>query len=184
MYNATIVGTVKLGHAVEHVRIPVQFFIRLVNRGRTISLEGPVWAAASTDYTIVGAESPLGGISTDWTMIPLRLAKGTTQIHFSLYDVKGLDQMDLFIFDNKGAEIDSTVSEGAQYLVPGSFVTTATTRGSPATLTIKGDGKKLSSPVGGGTPTLPTTIWIAVSDSGPAHPPSFSTFHLDINVTS
>ena len=86
------------------------------------ALEGPIWASGVTDYSAVGFENPLGDVYTDWTSIPLRLPAGTRQVALSVYDVAGKDQMDVFVFDDAGDEIDSTVSsDPAEWLPNGNF---------------------------------------------------------------
>jgi subtilisin family serine protease len=179
IYEATIVGTVDLGTVKEHIRLPVQLFVRVIPSLGKASLQGPIWASGVSDYTIVGLENPLASeISTDWTMIPLRLSKTTKQVTFSVYDTKGADTMDVFIFDANGNEIDSTVTNSPDHWVPNGALYTPTSRGSPATVTIR------SSEFDGSThPKLPALVWIAVSDSGPAKAPGFSTYHLDMLVS-
>jgi subtilisin family serine protease len=179
MYEATIVGNVKLGSVTEHLRIPVQFFVRMVPRAGKASLTGPIWASGTSDYTIVGFENPVADqIATDWTMIPLHLDAKTKQVTFSVYDIKGADAMDLFVFDSDGVEIDSTVSSSPDHWLPNGLLYSASSKTSPATVTITSDTFNTDHP------KLPRTVWIAVSDSGPANAPGFSTYHLDVKVSS
>jgi hypothetical protein len=108
----------------------------------------------------------------------LRLGKTTTQATFSVYDTKGADTMDVFIFDANGNEIDSTVTGDEFHWVPNGALYLPTSKESPASVTITEgdfDGKD--------HPHLPALVWIAVSDSGPAHAPGFSTYHLDVDIS-
>ena len=104
MYDATIIATSKVTSTVtQQTRIPVQFFVPMTFG----ALEGPVWASDVTDYSLVGFEHPLGDISSDWATFPLRIPAGTTgPITLSVYDVEGLDHMDVFVFTDDGIEID------------------------------------------------------------------------------
>jgi len=185
-YTATMLGTVDLGSVKQSIRIPVQFFVRMLEPNAKVggtSIEGPIWAADTTDYSLVGFENPLADIETDWTMIPLYVPKGATRIDFSVYDVAGADHMDLFVLDDKGSEIDSTVTFYTGHVVPAGALYLPTTKADPATMSVFG-----SSPDGGDNSDyqdsvkLPQTIWLAVSDSGPAKAPSMSRFHLDVDM--
>jgi subtilisin family serine protease len=184
-YTATIRATVKLGSVTQTIGIPVQFFVRMLepNLEGGSSLEGPIWAADVTDYSIVGFENPIADIETDWTMIPIYVPKGATRIDFSVYDVAGKDHMDLFVFDSAGMEIDSTVSFYDHHIVPNGALYLPTSKAAPATMSIFGP-----SPDGNDTTdaqedvTLPQTIWIAVSDSGPSKPASMARYHLDVDM--
>jgi hypothetical protein len=179
IYEATLVGTAHLGSAIERIRIPVQLFVQIVPKLGKAAVQGPIWASGASDYTIVGAENPLASqISTDWTQIPLVLGKNAKQATFSVYDVKGTDDMDVFIFDSNGNEIDSTVTNDPSHWAPNGALYQPTTRAAPATVTLT------SSEFDGSThPRLPALVWIAVSDSGPANAPGFATYHLDVNVS-
>jgi subtilisin family serine protease len=177
MYAATIVGEAKLGKATQTFRIPVQLFVDLLDadpaEGAGTSVEGPIWASATTDYSAVGFEAE--DISTDWATYPVRLTAGTERVDFSVYDVEGNDHMDVFVFDENGQEIDSTVSFSLDHGVPAGALYAPTTNESPAEISIL-DGDDLTDV------TLPTTVWVAVSNSGPDAPPEFATFHLDVDV--
>ncbi|HEX2049594.1 MAG TPA: S8 family serine peptidase [Actinomycetota bacterium] len=177
-YAATIVGRAALDNGVTQiVRIPVQFFVRLVEprpaEGAGTSIEGPIWASAATDYTYAGLQAE--DIYTDWTMIPLRVTEGTERVDLSVYDVDGTDHMDVFAFDQNGEEIDSTVSFFIDHAAPAGALYAPTTKDDPATVSLF-DGDDLKDV------TLPRTIWLAVSDSGPAEPRTFATYHLDVDV--
>ncbi len=177
MYAATIVATAKLGSATQTVRIPVQFFVDVRDAdpaaGAAASVEGPIWALDSTDYTPVGFYG--GDIYTDWATFPVRLTAGTERVDFSVYDVAGRDHMDVFVFDEHGQEVDSTVTGFLIHSTPGDALYSPTTKETPARISIL-DGNDSTDLV------LPTTVWVAVSNSGPANPPSFSTYHLDVDV--
>jgi subtilisin family serine protease len=177
MYAGTIVGKAKLGNATQTVRIPVQFFVDLREadpaEGAGASVEGPIWALDTTDYTPVGFYG--GDIYTDWATYPVRLTAGTERVDFAVYDVAGRDRMDVFVFDEHGEEIDSTVTGFVSHSVPGGVLYSPSTKERPARVSIL-DGNDSTDLV------LPTTVWVAVSDTGPDDPPSFSTFHLDVDV--
>lgn len=177
LYAATLVAKAKLGTVTQNVRIPVQFYVDLVDaspaEGTGTSIEEKIWASATTDYSAVGFYAE--DIYTDWITYPVRLTDGTERVDFSAYDVAGADRMDIFVFDENGQEIDSTVSGFLRTAVPGGALYTPTTKASPARVSIL-DGNDSADLV------LPTTVWVAVSDSGPANAPGFSTFHLDVDV--
>jgi subtilisin family serine protease len=177
-YAARVVGTVKLGKATQRVTIPVQFFVPVKDanlaQGTGTSIEGPIWASEATDYSVIGFENPEADVFTDWTMLPLRLATGTKEVDFSVYDVEGKDHMDFFVFDSNGQEVDSTVTPYLEHAVPGGALYVPTTKDDPNKESIL-DGNDLQQLV------LPTTVWVAVSDSGP-DTAGFSTFHLDVDV--
>lgn len=183
-YEATILGTVQLGRVRQTIRIPVQFFVRMTepNLKGPSSIEGPIWASDVTDYSIVGLENPLADIHTDWTMIPLHLPKGTQRVDFSVYDVAGKDQMDLFVFNEDGLEIDSTVSLYLDHAVPAGLLYSPTTKDDPATMSILADSPDGNDTVDLEDVTLPTTVWLAVSDTGPASFPVMARYHLDVDV--
>jgi hypothetical protein len=143
-------------------------------QGTGTSFEGPIWASEATDYSVIGFENPEGDIFTDWTMLPLRLATGTKEVDFTVYDVEGKDHMDFFVFDSNGQEVESTVTPYLDHAVPGGALYAPTTKDDPNKESIL-DGNDLQQLV------LPTTVWIAVSDSGP-DTAGFSTFHLDVDV--
>jgi hypothetical protein len=186
-YTATMIGTVDLGSVKQSIRIPVQFFVRMLEPNAKVggsSIEGPIWAADVTDYSMVGFENPIADIETDWTMIPLYVPKGATRIDFSVYDVAGADRMDLFVLDDQGNEIDSTVTGYTSHIVPAGALYVPTSKSDPATMSI------FAPQPDGGSDTgdyqtdvkLPQTIWLAVSDSGPAKAPSMSRYHLDVDM--
>jgi hypothetical protein len=178
-WNGTVVADVDLGGGVtQHVRIPVQLFVPLPS-APAASVEGPNWASQSTDWSVVGAENPEGDVYTDWISFPLRLTTGTSRVDLSVYDVKadGADHMDVFVFDGKGVEIDSTVTNSSDHAVPEALALTPTTKDSPATVSLL-DGNDLTDVV------LPTTVWIMVADSGrTSGSPGFRDFHLDVKTT-
>jgi subtilisin family serine protease len=176
-YAATIVAKVKLGDATQNVRIPVQFYVDLVDadpaEGVGTSVEEKIWASDTTDYSAVGFYAE--DIYTDWVTYPVRLTEGTDRVDFSVYDVAGTGRMDVFVFDSQGQEIDSTVTGYLRTAVPGGVLNTPTSKASPARISIL-DGND-SSDI-----TLPSTVWVAVSNTMPATPATFSTFHLDVDV--
>lgn len=182
MYTATIVGEAKVGRATQTLRIPVQFYVDLVDadpvEGVGASVEGPIWASAVTDYSTVGAFDPsglIGDIFTDWMTYPVRLTDGTDRVDFSVYDVEGNDHMDLFVFDDHGQEVDSSVTTFLHHSTPGGVLYAPTSQEDPTTVSIL-DGDDLTDV------TLPTTVWVVVSNSGPDAPPEFATYHLDVDV--
>jgi subtilisin family serine protease len=177
-WNATVVADVALGGGVtQHVRIPVQLFVPLPS-APAASVEGPIWASQSTDWSVVGAENPEGDVYTDWSSFPLRLDRGTSKVDLSVYDANpdGADHMDVFVFDDKGVEIDSTVTNSIDHSVPEALALAPTTKDSPATVSLL-DGNDLTDVV------LPTTVWIMVADSGrTSASPGFRNFHLDVKT--
>jgi subtilisin family serine protease len=210
-YEAYLVASVRLGAVTQRIRIPVQFFVRVADpnpRKGGVTLEGPIWASDATDYSIVGFLDPLGDVHTDWTMIPLRLEAGTKRVDFTLYDPAGKDRLDLFVFDEHGQEVDSTVTPDPATWVPEGALYAPTDEKSPATVSIL-DRPEQSEPFlldrvlsrlpGGGQGqqqqqeqpeandfvqlTLPTTVWLAISRTGPAEPATFGTYRLRIDVT-
>ena len=194
VYTAAIVGTVELGSMRQTIRIPVQFFVRMTepNLKGGSSIEGPIWAAEATDYSLVGGLNPLADVSTDWTMIPLYLPKGTQRVDFSVYDVAGRDQMDLFVFDENGEELASTVFDNFDRWVPGNALSpfVPTDKEFPAETSLDTSQTEPSCTPDCEAPVrfestviaLPTTVWMAVSNTAPASAPSMSRFHLDVDV--
>jgi subtilisin family serine protease len=186
IYEATMLGTADLGGGLKQsIRIPVQFFVRMTEPNAKVggvALEGPIWASDVTDYSVVGYENPIGDTYTDWTMIPLYLPKGTQRVDFSVYDVAGKDTMDLFVFDQSGEEVDSTVTYYTDNVVPGGALYTPTTKKDPAKMSIIGEAPGGNDSVDIKDLELPTTVWLAVSDTGPAQAPTMSTFHLDVDM--
>lgn len=181
-YTATVVGSVRLSSTTaQTLRIPVQFFVPVqdpnpADEPAGVGLEGPIWAEDSTDYSAIGFEDPTADIFTDWTTLPLRLACGTTRVDLAVYDVEGADHMDLFVFADNGQEVDSTVTPFLHHAVPEGALYAPTTRDRPARVSIL-DGTDRQDL------TLPTTVWVAVSDSGPDRE-GFSAYHLDVDVVA
>ena len=177
MYTATIVGKVKVGTATQNIRIPVQFSVDIQDPDAAdnaqASVEGPIWASDTTDYTAVGFYGE--DIYTDWATYPVRIPAGTERVDFSVYDTAGADHMDVFVFDGNGEEVDSTVTPYLDHAVPGGALYTPTSAASPNTVSIL-DGQDLTDLV------LPATVWVAVSNSGPSAPNTFRTFHLDVDL--
>lgn len=175
-YDGTVVARVELGGGVvQNLRVPVQLFVPLP---ATASVEGPIWASESTDWSYAGAVNPLGDVYTDWVTFPLRLATDTTRVDLGVYDADATDadHMDVFVFDHAGVEIDSTVSHEDVHAVPGGTNQPPTTEESPNEVSLL-DGDDLQDLV------LPATVWVVVSDSGrTAAGPGFRTFHLDVAV--
>jgi subtilisin family serine protease len=178
-YTATMLATVDLGSVKQSIRIPVQFFVRMLEPNANVggsSIEGPIWASEATDYTLVGVENPVGDIYTDWTMIPLYVPKGVTRVDFTVYDVKGEDDMDVFIFDSSGVEIDSSVISDPFNWIPGAQLYPSSSKDLPETATIlDSDFEREQVP-------LPATVWIAVSDTNPVNGPKMSRYHLDVDM--
>jgi subtilisin family serine protease len=185
-YTATMLGTVDLGSTKQYIRIPVQFFVRMLEPNAKVggtSIEGPIWAADTTDYSIVGFGNVLADIETDWTMIPLYLPEGTKRVDFSVYDVAGKDQMDVFVFDSKGEEIDSTVATYPTRWVPGGVVYESTSKKYPSKISILGESPDGNDPADAIDPLpLPHTVWIAISDTSPESAPTMSRYHLDVDM--
>lgn len=177
MYAATIVGKVKIGEATQNVRIPVQFSVDIRDTDPAedvaASVEGPIWASDTTDYTAVGFYGE--DIYTDWITYPVKIPAGTSRVDFSVYDTAGADHEDVFVFDNNGQEIDSTVTPHLDHAVPGGALYAPTSKDSPNTTSIL-DGNDQTDLV------LPTTVWVVVSNSGPSAANTFRTFHLDVDL--
>jgi subtilisin family serine protease len=177
MYAAAILAKVKIGSATQNVRIPVQFSVDVQDTdpadGAQASLEGPVWASDTTDYTAVGFYGE--DIYTDWVTYPVRIPAGTDRVDFSVYDTAGADHMDVFVFDDNGQEVNSTVTPYLDHAVPAGALYTPTSQSSPNEVSIL-DGHDLIDLV------LPTTVWVAVGNSGPTAPSTFRTFHLDVDL--
>jgi subtilisin family serine protease len=171
MYTSTVIATSKVAKNVtQKVRIPVQFFVPLT----ATSLEGSVWAYDVTDYTATGFANPLGDIYTDFAEFPIRLPAGSTNVQLAVCDVAGLDHMDVFVYDQTGNEIDSTVASDLADGLPGGAGYTPTTCDDPHVVSILDDADYV-------TPSLPTTVWVNVADSGP-HAVGFSTFRLTVQA--
>jgi hypothetical protein len=135
------------------------------------ALEGQVWAYDVTDYAVIGFEDPLGDVHTDWAQFPLRIPAGTTgPITLSVYDVAGLDHKDDRVDDN--GSIDLTVS-------PDLRLGAGRQRSAPTTA--ESLHVEILDDADFGSLTLPTTVWINVSDSAPDSV-GFSTFHLDVTL--
>jgi hypothetical protein len=177
LYTATIVGKVKIGDATQNIRIPVQFSVDIRDTNpaddAVASVEGPIWASDKTDYTAVGFYGM--DIYTDWVTYPVRIPAGTSRVDFSVYDPAGADHEDVFVFDNNGQEVDSTVSSNLDHAVPAGALYTPTSKSAPSAVSIL-DGSDRTDLV------LPTTVWVAVSNSGPSVVNVFRTFHLDVDL--
>jgi hypothetical protein len=155
----------------------VQFFVPMTT-GAEIS--GPIWASDVTDYSIVGLENPLGQIYTDWSMVPLRIptsSAGTT-LTFNVWDDAGASTMDVFVFDNHGIEVDSTVDDPL-HAVPNAAALQPTSKDSPGSVSIAvvAPGATLSTAqVHAGD-----VVWLVLSDTKPANPAKFETYHLSVS---
>jgi hypothetical protein len=177
LYAAAIVAKVKVGQATQNLRIPVQFSVDVQDTDPADdvqgSVEGPIWASDTTDYTAVGFYGE--DIYTDWITYPVRIPAGADRLDLAVYDTAGADHMDVFVFDNNGQEVDSTVTPYLDHAVPAGALYSPTSASAPNEVSIL-DGDDLIDLV------LPTTVWVAVSNSGPATPNSFRTFHLDVDL--
>ena len=170
-YTATIIATTQLaGGVTEHLRIPVQLFIRVSSHG---TIEAPIWASDITDYSIVGFENPLGQIYTDWTSIPVRVPEGVSTMTMKVWDPAGASTMDLFVFDNTGNEISSTVTNDPLHAIPTGNALTPTSADSPGVVTLAvGTDVKVGD-----------ILWLTVSDTKPATPSKFETYHLALSTS-
>jgi subtilisin family serine protease len=177
MYGATIVGKVKVGDATQNIRIPVQFFVDIRDTDAAddvqTSVQGAIWASDKTDYTAVGFYGL--DIYTDWITYPVRVPAGTDRVDFSVFDTGGADHMDVFVFNDTGTEIDSTVTPYLDHAVPAGALYAPTTAAAPNEVSIL-DGDDRTDIV------LPTTVWVAVSNSGPSAPNTFRTFDLTVDL--
>ena len=176
-YTANIIATADLGGGVlEHLRIPVSFFVPMTT-GSTIS--GPIWASDTTDYSIVGFENPEGGVFTDWWMVPMRVptsAEGTS-LTFNVWDQADTSTMDVFVFDNSGLEVDSTVDEPL-HAIPGGVALQPTSKDAPGTVTIK--VVKPGAQLGFGEVHAGDVVWLVLSDTKPTNLADFETFNLSV----
>lgn len=169
MYTAAVVASSKIaGNVTQRVRIPVQFFVPIT--GTTI--EGPVWAYNTTDYTATGFANPLGDVFTDFAEYPLRLAAGASNVQLAVCDLAGIDHMDVFVYDGNGEEIDSTVASDLLDGLPAGVGYAPTTCADPHVVMIL-DGADFL------TVNAPTTVWVNIADSGP-HAVGVSTFRLSV----
>ena len=185
LYTATIVGEAKTADVTQQLRIPVQFYVTAndnnpaAGAGQGRGVTGPIWASEATDYSIVGFENPEGDIYTDWAFHAVRLPAGTSKVDFTVYDPKGKDHLDLFVFDSHGQEVDSSVSAYTDHTVPAGAAYAPTTQADPITVSIFDGDDATDVP-------LPGTVWVAVSDSGPdpsRAAPAMSTYNLTIDRT-
>jgi hypothetical protein len=126
-----------------------------------------------TDYTAVGFEAE--DIFTDWATYPIRLTAETQRVDLAAYDVAGKDHVDVFVFNDNGEEIDSTVSGFFDHSVPAGALYAPTTADDPSQVSILDDNDSADI-------VLPATVWVAVSNSGPDAPPEWGTYHLDVDV--
>ena len=168
-YAGAVVASVKLTPTVtQHVRIPVQLFVRLAGG----AVEGPIWASESTDYSLVGAAS--GDIHTDWIAIPIHVPANTDRVDLRVWDVAGRDHMDVLAFTPTGQEIDSTLAEHPEDWVPGGAAWAPTDAEFPSEITLFDDADFAEV-------KLPTTVWLMVSDTG-TDEPGFARFHLEVDI--
>ena len=178
-WSATIVADADLDNGViEHLRIPVQFFVPMAT---TAPIAGPIWASDVTDYSIVGLENPLGQIYSDWWMVPLRVPASQpadSSLTFKVWDLAGNSTMDVFVFDNSGIEVDSTVDD-LPHAVPGGVALAPTSEQSPGSVTID----VLANGNDPATPHLHPgqLVWLVVSDTVPANPAQQETFKLSVS---
>src|SRR4051812_24366570 len=171
-YTATIIGTAKLaGGVTETIRIPVQLFVRI--SAKTGVLEAPIWASDMTDYSVVGFENPEGQIYTDWTMQPVRVPEGAKTMTIKVWDVAEASTMDVFVFDNDGIEVRSTVTDDVLHAVPAGAALIPTTKDSPGVVTLDV----------GTDVEVGDILWMVVSDTKPANPVTFETYHLALSTT-
>ncbi len=177
-YTAMIVATAKLGKNVtQTVRIPVQFFVPTPVGAE---LTGPIWASDTTDYSLVGSENPEGGIFTDWSMVPMRVpATGVSNLTFNVWDEAGQSTMDVFVFDGAGNEVDSTVDEPL-HAVPAGAALLPTSADAPGTVSIGvvAPGTELAF----GQVHAGDVVWLVLSDTKPANPAKFETYHLKVTA--
>ena len=170
-YTATIVATTTLaGGVTQHLRIPVQLFVRISTHG---TVEGPIWASDTTDYSVVGYEHPLGQIYTDWTSIPVRVKEHVTTMTVKVWDPAGASTMDVFVFDNAGNEVNSTVTNDVLHTIPGGAALTPTAADTPGVVTL----------AVGTNVQVGDILWLVVSDTKPAKPLTFETYHLELSTT-
>ncbi|HEV3227457.1 MAG TPA: hypothetical protein VGZ52_11505, partial [Acidimicrobiales bacterium] len=177
-YAAVLYALADIGHGVtQKIRIPVQFF---VPNPVGHEMSAPIWASDTTDYSLVGFENPEAQIYSDWTMVPVRVpASGPAGLTFKVWDEAGKSTMDVFVFDNAGNEVSSTVSNDPAHAVPGGAALTPTSKSSPgvATVAIVAKGAALTT----GQVHAGDVVWVVVSDTKPANPKKFETYHLSVS---
>ena len=178
-YAATLVATADLGGGVtQRVRIPVQFFVPMPVDGE---ISGPIWAADTTDYSIVGFQNPLGGINTDWAMVPLRVpASGVSSLTLHVWDAAGVASMDVFVFDSSGVEIYSSIDDLA-HMTPAGAGLFPTTEESPEEVTIgvvPPDQELAFAETHAGD-----VVWVVLSNTKPSAPAVFDTYRLRVTPT-
>ncbi|HEX4818859.1 MAG TPA: S8 family serine peptidase, partial [Acidimicrobiales bacterium] len=177
-YTANIIATADLGGGnVEHLRIPVSFFVPMTT-GSTIT--GPIWASDTTDYSIVGFENPEGQIYSDWSMVPMRVPTSAagTSLTFNVWDQANTSTMDVFVFDNSGLEVDSTVDEPL-HAVPAGAALQPTSKDAPGTVSIK--VVKPGATLGFGEVHAGDVVWLVLSDTKPKNPAQFETYNLSVS---
>lgn len=176
-YSSTIVATADLGGGVkEKVRIPVQLFVPM---STNTAMAGPIWASDVTDYSLVGFENPVGGIYTDWSMVPVRVPKtGATTLDFAIWDDANASTMDVFLFNGVGDEIESTVTNDPLHAVPAGAALMPTTADAPASTSV--EVVPSSTELAYGQVHPGDVIWVVVSDTKPANPTTFETYHLKV----
>jgi hypothetical protein len=176
-YSSTIVATADLGGGVkEKVRIPVQLFVPMPTN---TELTAPIWASDTTDYSIVGFENPLGQIYTDWTLTPVRVPKtGATTLNLSVWDQANASTMDVFVFNGAGDEIQSTVTNDPLHAVPAGAALMPTTADAPAVASLTVVDPSATPAYGEVHPG--DVVWVVVSDTKPANPVQFETYHLKL----
>jgi hypothetical protein len=160
----------------EKVRIPVQLFVPMPTN---TELTAPIWASDTTDYSIVGFENPLGQIYTDWTLTPVRVPKtGATTLNLSVWDQANASTMDVFVFNGAGDEIQSTVTNDPLHAVPAGAALMPTTADAPAVASLTVVDPSATPAYGEVHPG--DVVWVVVSDTKPANPVQFETYHLKL----
>ncbi|HMC69692.1 MAG TPA: hypothetical protein VKJ07_11105, partial [Mycobacteriales bacterium] len=177
-YTATIIAKADLGNGVtEKLRIPVQFF---VPAAFDQDVTAPIWASDTTDYSIVGAENPEAQIYSDWTMVPVRVpTTGAANLTFKVWDDAGASTMDVFVFDKTGTEVNSTVSNDPSHAVPLGAALSPTTKDAPGTTTVTIVASNVTPALG--EAHAGDVLWVVVSDTKPANPIKFETYHLSVS---
>jgi hypothetical protein len=132
-----------------------------------------------TDYSYAGFQNPVGGVYTDWSMVPLRVpTKGVSTLTFKVWDPAGASTMDAFAFHGAdGIEAGSTVDEPL-HAVPAGAALLPTTEEAPGTFTltvVPPDAELNYQEVHAGE-----VLWVVLSDTKPANPTAFETYALTV----
>jgi len=86
--------------------------------------------------------------------------------------------MDVFVFDNSGLEVDSTVDDPLHAIPTGSALP-PTSKDAPGTVTI--NVVKPGATLGFGEVHAGDVVWLVLSDTKPTNPAQFENFSLSVS---